>query len=125
MTAAVRRRIPWLVLVATLLRLVFVFAAVQATHVPAVVADVLCQQGEGACDDCDDRSDCHCPPGCPKCPYPSSHTSSGPPLPPPWVSSRSAPIPSVPEAQPRPHYANEPPPDVVPSSVWRPPRAVR
>ncbi|HEU4535821.1 MAG TPA: hypothetical protein VFS00_16960 [Polyangiaceae bacterium] len=125
MTAAVRRRFPWLLLVATLLRLVFVFAAVQATHVPAVVADVLYHPGEGDCDDCDDRSDCHCPPGCPKCPYPPSHTSSGPPPPPPWVGAGPPAVPPVPEAQPRPHYAKGPPPEVVPSSVWRPPRAAR
>lgn len=122
MRAVVRRRFPWLVLVAAVLRLVFVFAAVQATHVPAVVADVFCE-GEGDCDDCDDRSDCHCPPGCPKCPYPPSHTSGGPLPAPPWVSSRPAAPPAAPEAQPRPHYANGPPPEVVPSSVWRPPRA--
>jgi hypothetical protein len=124
MTAAVRRRVPWLVLVATLLRLAFVFAAAQAAHVPAVIADVLCHPGGGACDDCDDRSDCRCPPGCPKCPSLPSHASGGPPPPPPRVSTRPATISPAPGAQPRPRDANGPPPEVVSSSVWRPPRAV-
>lgn len=117
-------RLRWLAIVAALLRVVFVFAAVQTTRAPAIVADVFFQAASDGdpCDDCDDRSDCHCPPGCPKCPYPASHAAGGPPPLPPWLTSKPSALPHAPEVQPRPHYANGPPLDVVPGSVWRPPR---
>lgn len=121
MKLVARRGLPWLVLLTSLLRLAFAFAAVQATRLPAVVADVICSH-EGDCDDCDDESDCHCPPGCPKCPYPASHTSSRPPPPPPRPFSTLVALPDEPAAQPRPHGADGPPPDAIRGSVWRPPR---
>lgn len=117
------RRLRWLVLVGVLLRLVFALAAVQATRLPALVADVLCQAG-GDCDDCDDRSDCHCPPDCPKCPHPPSHAASVPPPSLPWVGSRPGAPPTALDVPSRPPYADAPPPEVAPTSVWRPPRAV-
>ncbi|HEU4407716.1 MAG TPA: hypothetical protein VFS43_20800 [Polyangiaceae bacterium] len=109
-------------LVGVLLRLVFAFAAVQATRLPVVVANVLCH-AEGDCDDCDDRSDCHCPPGCPKCPYPPSHAASEPPPSPARLGPKLVAPPASPDVRPRPPYADAPPPQGVPTSVWRPPRA--
>jgi hypothetical protein len=113
-----------LVLLATLVRLVMLLVAVQSARVPAVALVLLgtCQ-AEGGCDDCDDTADCHCPPGCSKCPCPSSHTSSRPPLPPPRVIVTPAALLGEPSAQRRPDDADGPPADAERGSVWRPPRA--